>query len=515
MRIRPLSLLLAPALLAAPALAQEPCLVQKGGGLGKPASFEISGGDPFDFWFLLFAVSEAPTVAFGANLDIPIDLFQFSLDVGAFGFLDANGAGGFATTVPANPSFAGSNFRAQAALGFLPDDQTNLTRLVLSQPQTFRPTVAAPSALASLAGGVVLPGDKGALEFVGGSGLTSTTFDPRLEEWTDGVLPFAAPSLTTSTKLADGRVLFAGGLDIVSGAPTNQAFVYDPSTGTSLAVTMNNARLGHSATLLNNGKVFVAGGLQTIGIDLSDPASLLDPATLLGLANDIQATTELFDPLTNTFTPAANMPEKRVLHTATLRQNGNVLLAGGISVIPFINVPTVSSTANDYNPNTNAFPFFPAFMGTARAGHEAVATPDGRVLMIGGLTADFSTFLTTGNVADIVVSSVASIERFTANVIGGSFAVVGALQEGRALCSALLLPGSQVLVAGGFALDLTDPLAPLIGASNAADLYRGVNDVIAVGDLATPRTLPLMVRLDTGAVLVAGGLAGGAEIYQP
>jgi hypothetical protein len=510
-----LAALVAPVLLSSFAAAQEPCLVQTGGAIGKQATWSITEGTPGDFWFLLFAVTEAPTPAFGANLLIPIDLFQFSIDVGAFGFLDGNGAGGFSATVPNSPSFVGEVFRAQAALGFLPSDQTNLTRLPISAPQTFRPTFAAPSGLASLAGGVVLPGDKGALEFVGGSGLVSTTFDPRLEEFTDGVLPFAASSLTTSTRLADGRVLFAGGLDLLTGAPTNQAFVFDPSNGTSLSVTMVNARLGHSATLLNNGKVLLAGGLATIGLDLSNPATLLDPATLLGLANDIQATTELFDPLTNTFAAAANMPEKRVLHTATLRQNGNVLLAGGISVIPFINVPTVSSTANDYNPNTNAFPFFPAFMGTARAGHEAVATPDGRVLMIGGLTADFTTFLTSGNIADITVSSVATIERFTANFIGGSFANVGTLQEGRALCSAILLPNNHVLVAGGFVLDLSDPLAPVIGNSNAADVYRGVNDVIAVGDMAAARILPIMAKLDTGAVLVAGGLAGGAEIYQP
>jgi hypothetical protein len=510
-----LAALLAPALLTSLAAAQEPCLVQTGGAIGKQATWSITEGTPGDFWFLLFAITETPTTAFGANLAIPIDLFQFSIDVGAYGFLDGNGAASFAATVPNDPAFVGEVFRTQAALGFLPNDQTNLTRLPISAPQTFRPTFAAPSALASLAGGVVLPGDKGALEFVGGSGAVSTTFDPRLEEFTDGVLPFVASSLTTSTRLNDGRVLFAGGLDVLTGAPTNQAFVFDPSNGTSIAVTMVNARLGHSATLLNNGKVFLAGGLATIGLDLSNPAALLDPATLLGLANDIQATTELFDPATNTFSAAANMPEKRVLHTATLRQNGNVLLAGGISVIPFINVPTVSSTANDYNPNTNGFPFFPAFMGTARAGHEAVATPDGRVLMIGGLTADFTTFLTSGNIADITVSSVATIERFTANIIGGSFANVGTLQEGRALCSALLLPNNHVLVAGGFVLDLTDPLAPVIGNSNAADLYRGVNDVIAVGDMATARILPIMAKLDTGAVLVAGGLAGGAEIYQP
>jgi len=499
----------------APLFAQDACLVQTGGALGKAAQWQLSDANPGDFYFLLFAVTETPTPIFGITLDIPIDLFQFSLDVGAWGFANAAGEAQFTAILPLDPSFVGEVFRVQAAVGFPLYTTSNLTRLPVSAPETFRASFGQPSIAATLAGGSILEGDKGELTFVGGSGAVSTDFDPRLEEFTDNVLPFVAPGFTSSTVLADGRVLFCGGLDALAGSPTDEAVLYDPVAGTATNLTMNHARLGHTTTLLDDGRVFVAGGLETIGIDLSDPASLLDINTLLSLANDIQATTEIFDPNTNTFTPAANLPEKRALHTATKRGNGNVLVAGGVSVIPFLNVPTVSGTASDYNPNTNSYGFFPAFMGTARAGHEALTLADGSVVLVGGLSADFSGAISSGDPADIVISALTSIERYSPGGFGGSFANYADLATPRFLCSGLLLDDDSVLVAGGFELDLSDPLNPAVGPSTAADVVDGPGSVTQVGDLLEARTLPVLVQLDTGGVLVVGGLATTAEIYQP
>lgn len=503
------------ALLASPAFAQQPCLVQTGGALGKVATWEITGAPASDFYFLLFAVVETPTPIFGLTLDIPIDLFQFSLDVGAWGFTNASGEGSFAATLPTDPAFVGEVYRAQAVLGFPLADVSNLTRLPVSEPRTFRSSFGQPSIAAAIAGGAILDGDKGELTFVGGSGGIATSFDPRLEEFTDSVLTFAAPAFTSSTVLADGRVLFAGGINPLDGAPTAAAILYDPVAGTSSTLSMNNARLGHTSTLLDDGRVFIAGGLETIGIDLTDPASLLDINTLLSLANDIQASTEIFDPTNSTFTSAANLPEKRVLHTATKRGNGNVLLAGGVSVIPFLNLPTVSGTSNDYSPGSNSYSFFPAFLGTGRAGHEALTLADGSVVLIGGLSADFGPAIASGDPADIVISSLTSIERYTPGTFGGSFATYANLSVGRFLCSGLLLSNGEVLVAGGFELDLSDPLIPVVGASPVADVILGPGSVVQAGDMAEARTLPVLRQLDTGAVLMVGGLAASAEVFQP
>ncbi|MEZ5978394.1 MAG: hypothetical protein R3F34_09260 [Planctomycetota bacterium] len=506
------SAVLATTLLAAPALADDPCLIQTGGALGQPASWTISGGDPGAFWFLLFGVVEVPTPIFTITLDIPIDLYTTSLAIGAYGFLDPSGGVTYNATLPAGASFDGKCFRAQAALNFLPDTVTNLTRLPLSFSQSFRPTFTAPNPLTAITGGTAIEGDKGAIRVLGGSGGTSTTFDPRLEEFTDGILPFVAPGFTSSTVLADGRVLFCGGIDPVSGDPTADAIVYDPVANTATTVQMAHARLGHSTTLLNDGRVFVAGGLETISIDISDPSSLLDPATLLGLPNDIQVSTEFFDPNTNTFSNGPNLPDKRLMHSAVRRANGNVVISGGVSA--FAGFPLITSAVRDFNPSTGSYGIFPGFMATARAGHDSILTASGDVLMIGGLAADVSTFLTTQDPADIVISGVKTIERFNAGGIP-STTVVGTFQTGRAFCSTANLADGSVLIAGGFAIDLSDPQNPLIENSAKVDRYFGGGVFATPVDMAEGRILPLLVQLDTGAVLVAGGLGITAEIYQP
>jgi hypothetical protein len=73
---------------------------------------------------------------------------------------------------------------------------------------------------------------------------------------------------------------------------------------------MNARRYGHSATRLTSGEVLVTGGY-----DLSANAEL--------------ASTELYDPATETWHTAASMRDARINHTATLLADGRVLVVGG------------------------------------------------------------------------------------------------------------------------------------------------------------------------------------------
>ena len=45
--------------------------------------------------------------------------------------------------------------------------------------------------------------------------------------------------------------------------------------------------------------------------------------------------------------------EPRALHTSTTLSNGQVLIAGGLSILPIINLPNISATAYRFNPATN------------------------------------------------------------------------------------------------------------------------------------------------------------------
>ena len=116
-----------------------------------------------------------------------------------------------------------------------------------------------------------------------------------------------------ATLLADGRVLITGGL--TSGYnPTAAAEIYDPALGHFIA-TKNNmaaARWYHTATLtdLDSGKVLIAGGTNSFGG--------------IGIASQ-----ELWDPATNSFSSIENLRDPRMYQTATLLNDGRVLLAGG------------------------------------------------------------------------------------------------------------------------------------------------------------------------------------------
>lgn len=82
-------------------------------------------------------------------------------------------------------------------------------------------------------------------------------------------------------KLADGRVLVAGGADAISAVAT--AEVYDPASGTFSATTnnMTSSRATAAAVLLTNGKVLIVGGVDALGNQL-DTAETFDPATGTG-----------------------------------------------------------------------------------------------------------------------------------------------------------------------------------------------------------------------------------------
>lgn len=82
-----------------------------------------------------------------------------------------------------------------------------------------------------------------------------------------------------------------------------------------------------------------------------------------------------------TWSAAGPLSTVRANHTATLLQNGSVLLVGGFSNAV---IPNVSLASTDlYNPATNTFAASGS-LTTSRYGHPAVLMPNGRALAAGG-----------------------------------------------------------------------------------------------------------------------------------
>jgi len=144
-----------------------------------------------------------------------------------------------------------------------------------------------------------------------GSSLTSSElYDPALATFSLTGSMHVGRDDATATLLPNGKVLVVAGID--QDVALTSAELYDPATGIfTLSQSTLPARRFHSATLLPSGQVLIAGGVA------SD--------THVNTTTDAR----LYDPATDTFAATGSMATSRFYHTATLLQNGLVLVAGG------------------------------------------------------------------------------------------------------------------------------------------------------------------------------------------
>jgi Kelch motif len=257
----------------------------------------------------------------------------------------------------------------------------------------------------------------------------------------------------TLTLLPDGKVLITGGRSGYGPALVS-AELYNPDTGTFFATgNMNTPRFLHTATLLNNGKVLIAGGSDGVSTFLTS-AELYDPltgtftvtgdmsspsagtATLLPDGKILitrsapwqthaQVLTDVYDPSTELFSPTGKMVWGQTAPTATLLQNGKVLIAGG----DVGDGDGSSPRAELFDSATGTFAAT-GDMTYGREQHTATLLPDGTVLLTG----------------DHGIGS-ATAELYNSGT--GTFISTGRMSTGREMPTATVLNDGRVLIAGG------------------------------------------------------------------
>jgi hypothetical protein len=220
-------------------------------------------------------------------------------------------------------------------------------------------------------------------------------YDPASERFTAagayvarGGCDFCAPAIL----LADGKVLFPG---------QYPAQVYDPVTD-SFSPSGMTISDPSAAALLTNGKVLFAGGE----------------------GNGRSSSAELYDPETHTFASTGSMAWRRVWHTLTLLPNGMVLAAGGETdscAGNFCSFAGSVASAELYDPSARIF-LATGDMAAAREVHTATLLNDGRVLVTGGVS--------YGGIG-IFRGSLDSAEVYTPDVLVPAPALVSLSRDGR------------------------------------------------------------------------------------
>jgi hypothetical protein len=240
---------------------------------------------------------------------------------------------------------------------------------------------------------------------------------------------------------------------------------------------LNSSRA--SAWLTNN-------SMLTARVDHT--ATLLQNGTILiaGGRSGASATNaaELYDPATGLWTPTGSMQTARYLHTATLLQNGEVLVAGGVN-------SNAVTSAELYDPASGTWKLTGP-LNVARSLAKATLLQDGQVLITGG------------NSTTPTFTNTATTELYDPAI--GSWTLTGDLNEGRSSHTATLLPDGRVVVAGGTGNLSGDPTNSDPDLSSIEMYDPSLGTWTLVGSLMQKRSWHTATLLPNGLLLFAGGV---------
>ena len=319
----------------------------------------------------------------------------------------------------------------------------------------------------------------------------------------------------SAVALDDGRVLVVGG--VAAGGKKDyvaEAEVYDPVTNMWRLVSDTSGDAGRmkngsvvvkmvkaSATKLKDGTVLICGGFG------------YEKKGFLGLGGEKLDTMEsafVFDPATDSFKKVGNMNWPRHSHTASLMDDGRVLIAGGYNDSWWSKEKT-QAPFEIYDPAKGSFEksgtIFSRFKSQEpRMGHTATPIEGGTGILLAG-----GNYYEGGALFGLIKPKL-KMTKGSEVVRGTKSDKAGDLMVARLAHTAALVSPRNVLIAGGQAGDGA-PVGKLELYDDATAQWTDA------GDLGQART-GVEMAMARGQTLIMGGFDGAAEsprvdVYDP
>jgi Galactose oxidase, central domain len=344
----------------------------------------------------------------------------------------------------------------------------------------FGPTVGTP--LEQRDDPLVLALDDGRVLFAGGIDMLNEQALSNAELYSPSTSRFtmAAPSLNQAREnsqlvpVSGVGALVVGGSD-ASRAPIGSSEVYLASNGNFVAFENDllGPRMGHRVVVLPDGRVLVTGG---IAIAAGTP---LASTALVQVQNDGTATVEAGPPM--------NVPRRE--HAAVVAIGIAVVIGGyDVSGSPTASIEALVPDSDGDGTPTEWTQI--SALRQPRADATATLLQDGTILVVGGAVDSARTPAGDAEVYNPITRETTSY----------------ALGTARRRHSATLLPDGRVLVVGGIGSDKM-PLS-------SVELFVPGVGFVSERSLGTARASHVAVPLCDGTVLVVGG-GPGAELYTP
>jgi len=282
----------------------------------------------------------------------------------------------------------------------------------------------------------------------------------------------------TSTALPNGDVLIAGG----KADASLEIYHQDTQVLEVLAAKLSTPRFCHTATVLATGRILFAGGF---GMHFDNGALPYKNASY---------TADIFDPVKKVIVKTVTMSAPRAFHSATVLNDGRVLVAGGL----------VSESGVDsidiFDPATEAFTPNARHLETGRGGHTATLLPNGDVLFAGGFGKSDDVTCVFGNSCPLNSAEIWDSRN------GSLRTVFDHLKNARGYHTAFLAQNGDVVLTGGSKSPNAINGESKNGLSSVESFQADEESFNLLSEAMSPRAKHAVIPVSQNSFVLVGGV---------